>query len=265
MRWVLRGVKIVFILSSVVLMLQTQLAHLDISPEAEREDLSQVLSQSALTDADFELIFAQTGLGKSLVEEYFSAGENEKILGYQDAFLADYAVECASIIGYLTCGDTLTEGAAPDFADLRAGDILLTFSTHTAGWRHGHIALVIDENSVVESTAIGDISAWHDLSNWKACADFYVLRVVDVDDETAQKVADFATENLVNIPYGLLCDIFDDKTHKEADFTAHCAYLIWYAWNEHGINLDGNDGVIVLPKDFLESEKLEVVQYFKAR
>lgn len=45
-------------------------------------------------------------------------------------------------------------------------------------------------------------------------------------------------------------------------WNAHCSYLVWYAYFSMGIDLDGNGGWIVTPRDFAKGEQVTVVQSF---
>ena len=48
----------------------------------------------------------------------------------------------------------------------------------------------------------------------------------------------------------------------EAWFGAHCSYLIWYAWNRFGYDLDSDGGRLVTCDDILNSPLVEIVQVY---
>lgn len=45
-----------------------------------------------------------------------------------------------------------------EIEDAKPGDIFITASTHTLGWRHGHAAMVVETNPVktIEATVLGE-------------------------------------------------------------------------------------------------------------
>ena len=226
-------------------------------------------------ESDYETFFRQTGLGKSAVDKLLEAGEFEKILEVQEAFWRPVEVYCSPMIGWFTREDKLVSGArsrsgeaedalGPDFVDLQPGDILLTLSTHSLGWRHGHVGLVIDEETTLECAMLGTDSHFCSVQHWRECAQYLVLRVKDVSLEQRQEVADYACEALQGVPYHLSSGFIGPKApDSDAEyFGLQCAYLAWYAWNHFGYDLDGDGGRLVSSDDLLRSELLEVVQMY---
>ncbi len=228
---------------------------------SEMLDLTAILEKNTFTDEDFKLIFQQTGLGKSAVE----ALSKREILNYQEYFFTDFKTECLSMFELVTYESRLMDengyrAFAPPFVGVQAGDILLTFSTHTLGWAHGHAALVLDENTILECLSIGTVSRISDIKTWQKYADFIVLRPKTYDLELGKSVAEYASSNLIDIPYSLFSDIKSQEI--EGELTAHCSYIVWYAWNEFGLNLDSDKGIFVTPHDIMSSDKVEVIQIF---
>ena len=226
-------------------------------------------------DSDYETFFRQTGLGRSAVDKLLEAGDFEKILEVQEDFRRPVEVSCTPMIGWFTREDKLVPGArsrsggteealGPDFVDLQPGDILLTLSTHSLGWRHGHVALVIDEETTLECAMLGTDSHFCSVQHWRECAQYIVLRVKDVSSEQRQEVADYACEELHGVPYHLSSGFIGPKApDPDAEyFGLQCAYLAWYAWNHFGYDLDGDGGRLVSSDDLLQSELLEVVQMY---
>ena len=234
---------------------------------------------------DYEMIFLQTGLGPLTVQNLLEKDDMQTILDAQEDFFAPKKVNCASLIGWFTREDKLAlvtakpeEGADeavarslvhtlseyPVFADLQPGDILVTLSTHSAGWRHGHAALVLDENTTVESVMWGVDSTCGRVENWLDYANWAVLRVKDATPELQQQVAEYAKKELCGAPYHLSAGFIGAKAPKtEAPyFGGHCAYLVWYAWNHFGYDLDSDGGRLVTANDLLHSDLLEVVQLY---
>lgn len=239
-------------------------------------------------ESDYETFFRQTGLGKSAVDKLLEAGEFGKILEIQEAFWRPAEVSCSPMIGWFTREDKLVqrpeavgksvapeagarsryggteEALGPDFVDLQPGDILLTLSTHSLGWRHGHVALVIDEETTLECAMLGTDSYFCSVQHWRECAQYCALRVKDVSLEQRQEVATYACEVLHGVPYHLTSGFIGPKA-PDPDakyFGLQCAYLAWYAWNHFGYDLDGDGGRLVSSDDLLKSDLLEIVQMY---
>lgn len=175
-------------------------------------------------------------------------------------------VVCAPLLGWFTREDRVVAEGANDFrfADLQPGDILVTLSTHSLGWRHGHAALVLDEETTLESAVWGTDSSYGKVESWKRYSGVAVLRVKDVTPEKGAQVAAYAKEELYGVPYHLSAGFIGAKApDTEAPyFGVQCAYLVWYAWNCFGYDLDGDGGRLVTATDLLCSELLEVVQVY---
>ena len=234
---------------------------------------------------DYETIFLQSGVGPVAAKRLLEAGELRSIQAAQEDFFEPGEVKCESLIGWFTREDKLQPtpaclqpGAArtaersmengsngyPQFVDLQPGDILVTLSTHSIGWRHGHAALVLDENTTVESVMWGVDSTCGRVDNWLDYANWAVLRVKDVTPNLQQQVADYAENELCGVPYHLSAGFIGAKA-PETDapyFGVHCAYLVWYAWNHFGYDLDSDGGRLVTASDLLHSDLLEVVQLY---
>lgn len=242
--------------------------YVPVSPPA---DLTVVLSKTALSDEDYRLLFIQTGLGRTAVDDLLTLGETGKaqIAETQAAFFGHPGDAPCEPLGittrehrfYQEDGDV---DCVVPLAPLREGDILVTLSTHTAGWSHGHAGLVVDaENGVtLESVVLGSLSEQTDVNHWRSYSTMAVLRP-KADDETRQKVVQLALDKLDNIPYSLVSGVFGDKLQPlDSPHSAHCGYLPWYAWMAAGVDLDSDGGRIAAPEDFLHSPNVEVVQVF---
>lgn len=215
-------------------------------------------------NTDYETIFLQTGLGRAAVDKLKAEGNFETVIKAQDHFFATPKIECAPMFDWFTREDRTEDDEFPGFADLQMGDILVTLSTHSFGWRHGHAGLLIDEYTVLECQQMGtDVSSegiyyWTNYSNWA------VLRPKNVTHEQQEAVCEFALNNLIGKPYNILSGIFGPKAPDINDRNTgfYCTNLIWYAWNSLGLDLDSDGGKIVTAYDLLHSDKLEVVQLY---
>lgn len=264
-----KAVKIIAITLSIVLLLSGTLFALNIYlqkyyahrktpfvPEYERVILTE--------ETDYETVFLQTGLGKSVVDKLKEAGQFKKITEAQEIFFTEPNVECNQMLGLFTMEDRLDDSDSTPFYDLRLGDILLTFSTHSLGWRHGHAALVTGKNVVLECESIGTLSSESGIYYWKNYSNYVVLRPKGITPELGEKVVDYSLEELIGLPYKLTSGIFGSKEidleSRNAGF--YCTNLIWYAWKHFGIDLDSDGGKIVTSTDLLNSDKLEVIQIY---
>lgn len=215
-------------------------------------------------ESDYETIFLQTGLGKAAVDKLLEEGDFQTILDMQEKFFYPVKTECTPLLGWFTREDRLVPNTSISFVDLQPGDILVTLSTHTGGWVHGHAGLVIDENTTLEARVLGTDSGYGSLSNWKDYSNVAVLRVKDASEEQRQAVVDYAKENLVGVPYSLVAGFVGDKAPDTESwyFGLHCSYLVWYAWQEMGYDLDCDGGRLVTSSDLLYAEQLEIVQIY---
>lgn len=255
------GTKIVAVILFLIIMLyilQRFCAHRENAfvPSYEKVQLNE--------ETDYKTIFFQTGLGEEATKKLLSEDNFEEILEAQKLFFVRSKMECASLIGWFTREDRLVETHGTEFADLQPGDILITLSTHSLGWHHGHAGLVIDENTVLECGVWGERSSLSSVDRWKNYSNYAVLRVKGISKEQQLQVKDYALSNLIGVPYHLSAGFIGEKAPEidEPYFGLQCAYLVWYAWNHFGYDLDSNGGNLVLPKNILCSDKLEVVQLF---
>lgn len=257
-RVVASGLVILLGLYVVNVVLQTIWAHRIeyIVPEYDRISITE--------ETDRETLFLQTGLGESAIDKLIAQDEFDVALGLQDAIFEPIEAECESLFDWITREDRRGVDARIVLVDLQPGDILLTFSTHSVGWRHGHAGLVLDETSVLESVSIGEVSAIVSPKHWSTYSNFVVLRVKEIDGALQKEVAAYARKHLVGVSYRLLSGWIGEKAPGTDDpwFSAHCSYLIWYAWNQFGYDLDSDGGRLVTCDDILNSDLLEVVQVY---
>lgn len=220
--------------------------------------------KEVLTEAtDDGTVFLQTGLGKGAAGRLLAEGGIQALLDAQNRFFDPPEAVCAPLLGWFTREDRMGDGGAP-LVDVRPGDILLTLSTHTAGWRHGHAGLVIDENTVLECMTLGSTSCLVDIGHWDNYADYALLRLKDVTPEQQAEIAAFALDTLTGVPYRLTAGLWGEKflDPEEAGFGLHCTYLVWYAYSRFGYDLDSDGGRLVSAADLLQSDLLEAVQVY---
>jgi len=194
-------------------------------------------------------------------------------------------LECRPLLGMFTREDRLCSGNnGLENIRLKPGDILVTLSTHSLGWRHGHAALVIDENTTLEAAVLGKDAVLCSVENWYDYGDVAVLRVkckmaaagdgmkfapaedirlpeLDGDMHIGEQAARYAMDGLQGRPYRLTAGLLGDKAPAVDTrmFGVQCAYLVWYAWQHLGYDLDDDGGRLVTCRDLLESENVDVI------
>lgn len=220
----------------------------------------------SLTEKDYDLIFSQTGLGKPSVD--FLSATPEKINEYREYYLADKDYGCVRE-GVFACHEFITdsEGNAiqnPPFVNLQNGDIIITLSIHSLGWRHGHAAIVVDAEAgtTAQAVMIGEKSDFGHIGEWREFPLVAVLRPKNVNTEIIDEVVLFTEEKLIGIDYSLASGLLSGRDENTIPTTTHCAHYVWYAYKCFGIDVDSNGGRIVTPKEILHSENLEIVQVY---
>ena len=228
-------------------------------PDYAKTDISVILEKEKLTEADYALLYRQTGLTKLGVDGYLAKGDKRGILDTQEFFFEDHEViaRCFNIFTY----DEKIRANAP-IAPVETGDILVTSTTRVSWWRYGHAALVINggKGLLLESIAPGTKSKMNYVSDFSDLANFIVLRP-KVDKETKDAVAEYAIKNLFDLPYAMTRGVLSKK-YPETLKNTQCAHLVWYAYKKFGIDLDYNGGGIVKPQDMALSQHVEVVQAY---
>ncbi|MDD6995555.1 MAG: hypothetical protein SPH68_03775 [Candidatus Borkfalkiaceae bacterium] len=234
-------------------------------PSYEKADLTEILSkeQSALTEEDYAVIYAQTGLTKIGADRLIEKGKKSKISSIQQSYFANVSVTRERFAPW-TCWEKLEDGERAEIGDVRAGDIIVTSATHVLGFRYGHAALVVsDGGTILEANTPGTKSHLTNVNTFDDYATFMVLRPdpEKISDETRLAVAEYARNELVEIPYTVFAGIFRKKFQQPLQGT-QCAHIVWYAYKNFGIDLDGNGGCIVKPQDMANSEYMQIVQIY---
>lgn len=243
-------------------------------PDYPMTDLTALLDRRSLSDADYETLFLQTGLGRAGVDDLLSLGQagEQQILDIQRAFFAKTATSCGSL------GPTTREDHVVDengnivygcpMAPLEDGDVFVAFSTHTLGWRHGHAGLVVDaaQGLTLEAVLIGSDSATANASHWSCYSNFIHLRLKDITPAEQEAIVDYAMDHLNGIPYHLTSGVLSWEKAPDPDtpgFGAQCAYLVWYAlYQAAGYDTDSDGGRIVTVGDLADSPLFEIVQVY---
>lgn len=229
------------------------------TPDYQQIDLSGFVEKE-LTQEDYKTLFYQTGLGKSAVDEILlSENALERLNAFQEQFfLASTNVKCVREV-ISTCMEYSSSRFT--IAPYQEGDIVAMLSSHSFGWRHGHVGLIIGPNRTLEAPIIGEPSTYYSLSQWRTFSTFILLRVRDIDQNTAKQIAISASDNLYGVYYSPLASVFK-KYSGARPKSVQCASLVWTAFYSYGIDLDSNGGNVITVNDIIYSDKLEIVQIY---
>ena len=237
--------------------------------DAKWEKIAEKINNNIfLTTEDYEIVMSQTGLGKSAFDSLVFQGRMDKIEDYREYFLLDKEFYCYRE-GVFACHESIKDSNDefidnPPFADIRNGDIIVTLSIHSLGWRHGHAAIVVDAEKglCIQANMVGEKSSYGYVNTWKDFPMVALLRVKDESSEKTEEIAKFAEDNLRGLPYSLFSGIVTGRNSVKVPYATQCAHLVWYAYYHFGIDISPQGGRIITPYDFLKSEKLEVVQVY---
>lgn len=154
-----------------------------------------------------------------------------------------------------TSGDT-----AESLSDLvslgKKGDILIsaTNTSQVAGvinYRHGHAAIVYDNENIIQAIGPGAKSRKSTLSGFGAAEKVRLYEVDSATKDIASKAADYASVSLINKDY----DVDASATSKDA---LNCATLVWQAYKNQDISLK-KYFYTVTPASLTEDTKTDAV------
>ena len=226
-------------------------------PNYPRQDLSDVLAKEEWSDEDYDLIYRQTGLTRAYFEGLDARPDEEFILRCQNDLFFEGEYE----------HDADTFGTAHDYfpdeyfamVELEPGDVLISASVHTMGWKNGHAALVVGGSSVLQAFGVGTVSDIVSPSWFRRAANFMVLRPKLEKSET-NRVVSWALENMNGVEYSLFTGIFSPKDQTDDPRDTQCAHLVWQAYYACGYDIDSTGGPVVSPKNIANSDLFEVIQ-----
>lgn len=257
-----------------------------VTPACEKKDISGIVEKEELEEADYRILYLQTGLGRPVIDLLRSQGRQQEINVIQDLYFREVRVKCEPNTVISREEHIVDEnGLAADgmlITDVEEGDILITFCSHTFGWRNGHAALVVDAENrlILEAQVLGSPSVIASLNRFASYPSFVILRLTEADRETRRNIALYAKEQLTGVPYRLeagireaLCGGREDASHGGGTIDAaakdgtrpagtQCSHLVWYAFDQFGYDLDSDGGIIVTPRDIADSPLLEVIQIY---
>ncbi len=229
------------------------------------ENLDFLCNQETFSEQDYNFIFSQTGLGKPAVDALKKESDDFKatLLSFQEQRFLKANQKRHYLFFPTTIADILEEDGNYrhlKLPPLETGDILITKSTKTLLYRHGHAAIVVDAGRglVVEAMMLGVPSAITRTDGWEAYATLMVLR--PKEKEKGEQAAEYAKTHLRGVPYHLLAGLFQkDKSGSESVDVTHCSHLVWQAYRAAGVELDSDGGWLVTPCDISYDSDLELV------
>lgn len=236
-------------------------------PEYAREELSPVLGKEEWTEEDYAFLFRQTGLNRPALDELKkNSADKAEYEKFQDAFFYEGTV-VHDMAAITTPHDYMDGKVSFPLAPLHDGDVIVSSSCHTFGWRNGHAALIVDakHGTTFESFDPTTPSGTGSVRWFQSCSNFMVLRLKE--EYRAQtdpaEIAKSARETLSDVPYRLTVGIFFPKNqcrNGRVPTATHCAHIVWQAFKNFGYDVDSNGGAIVVPRDIARSPYFEVVQ-----
>lgn len=232
------------------------------TPDYEKKDISQMVRREHISDDDYMHIFEQTGISPAAAKELIAEGEYEVIEDLHELYFKKPVIK-KEYIAYPVTAEERNETQITPLVNLKKGDVLISFNTHTLDWRHGHCGLVLDDKGriLLEHMSIGRTSCTTSAKNWGGYPGFVVLRYPD--ENVAAKAADYAKEHLVDVDYSIFAGIIKkDKSDEAKPESSHCSHIVWQAYKAVGVDIDKNGGPIVTPCDVAMSKELSVVQIY---
>lgn len=172
--------------------------------------------------------------------------------------IADFSISPITFEEYCVDEES-TRTRCHEITDIQNGDILVSKSSHTLLYRHGHAGIVVDAKNglVLEAIGYGTPSLLQPLDKWNYFPTVKVLRLKDAafDPELGDQIAEKALAAFQDIRYDILA-------RREDLSSTHCSDIVWKVFHEFGYDLDGTGGIFVSPQDLSKSDALDVVQSF---
>lgn len=254
--------KMTFILATILLVLMILITNprqnIKVEKYVDLDDyIVRLIVGDDLTDLEYQTIAKQTGLSKSSVLTLKQKHKLYMLSDYQRDYLYNRNYK-RHYYAFLTCEELLNDVHLP-FVDLRTGDILITSSSITSFFRHGHAGIVIDGSTgeTVEAYSPLEKSCISTVDTWLSYNTIMLLRVKEGYEEIAKTAAEYARNNLVNVRYSLFSSTKDSVTNVKR---THCAQLVYLAYKYAGIQIDQNKNSVVTAKEISQSEYFEIIE-----
>lgn len=270
-----------------------------IMPSVPRVNIDNLVRQNDLSNQELQIVSEQTGVDVATIELLLEQEQGQKLLELQEAYYAPVSMASIRTTPLTICEYVIDEKSefvqGTSIVNLQDGDIVITKNSRFLGWRNGHAGLVVDaeQGLVLEAVMLGTDTKLCSVRGWEKYPSFLVLRLKEEFQNTyeIEKVVSFAEQNLLNIPYQLHAGIWgritglfekeysgeekeqksqsrntqDDELTQIAEGAlsgTHCAHVIWYAYQQIGIDLDSDGGLLVTPYDIQNSPYLKIIQSY---
>ena len=225
------------------------------------ENLSDILNKPELSDEDYDTLYKQTGITKVGIDSELKRGAagRAQILNIQQSYFEKHEVIFNLFAPYVCTDATDTEIPT---VSVQKGDIIVTSSTHIAGFRVGHAGLAVnDYGGVLQATQVGSESYIGEVADFSTRCNFMILRPKrdKITDENINEICAYAVNNLQGKRYFAASGVLSKKTDENK---TQCAQIVWCAFNRYGFDLDSDGGAVVTPQDLANSPYLELVQVF---
>jgi uncharacterized protein YycO len=238
-------------------------------PDYEKIDIMPILKKAELTSHDYKTLLYQTGLGKPAIDELLSQENGiNRILKFQENFFTVHDITCERPIFTNTEYVIDKEGNIIngfDLAPYKNGYVVITNTSHSFGWRHGHAAIITDEKNgeILEALTLGQYSTTQSINKLRKRPNFMMLKLKGVSQDTLDEIAAFAKQHLNNLPYSFTVGLFSAKNPDLKDLSStHCSHLVWYPFMQFGYDVDSDGSWLVTPKDIANSDLFEIVQIY---
>lgn len=232
------------------------------------ENIERVLNKNELTDEDYKLLFYQTGLGRLAIDQILETGDGvEDILRFQRNFHSNPIIikeRSDFTTGHYSSDDNGNKRYGFELAPYDDGYVVLSFSSHTLGWMHGHAGIIVnsDRGEVLEAFTLGETSDIRSIETWRYRPNFIMLRL-KAPKETLDQISQFAFEEMIDLPYSLTVGLTSPKNpKKESLIGTQCSHLVWYPFKQFGYDIDSDGSWLVTPRDIANSDLFEIVQVY---
>ena len=247
------------------------------TPDCEKMSdakLKEIYDREELGPDDYKLLFEQTGLTKVGIDRARERANGwSRVKTIHDEYFTERTVD-KQFYAPLVCNDRTDRNAREIY--LEKGDIVVSSSTHFAGFRIGHAAIVTNTaGRIFEATQVGQKSDFNSFDTITDRINFMVLRVKPEHfgggdgsyKENLSRVTEYITGELKDAKYSVFTGVFTNK--DKINYTM-CSHIIWYGFRHFddgnggklALDLDPNGGALVMPKDLSLSPYLELVQTF---
>lgn len=259
-----------------------------IIPSAPRINIENLTGKNELSNYELQIISEQTGINTTIIKRLLKQDQGQQLLELQEAYYVPVSIVTVRTTPLTVCEYVVDEKGeftkGTNIINLQDGDIVITKNSRFLGWRNGHAGLVVDAEKglVLEAVMLGTNTKLCSIRGWEKYPSFLVLRLKEEfqDNGKLEQVVEFAQQKLLDIPYQLhagvwdkINEIFESKNsnQQEGQVTeiaetalsgTHCAHVIWYAYNQIGIDLDSDGGFFVTPYDIQNSPYLEIIQSY---